>query len=332
MSAPLPPDSIIRRTAPKAGYDTLAKAGYRRAVWDAVTLERGAPRGKVLILPSSEGVEIDVALARGVQPEQLICVDRSAAVIATSRWRKAHPSVRFHAADIASVGAKIAASGDTVEFANLDLCGQVSQETVDQIKSFLRACPLANEYVISITVAKGREGRALATLMQAQGGLRGLPACSRLRALCRMCGLTNGATQKVIVLGEGTYVSGKHPMAWAVLSVERAWPDWCEGELEEIGECFEDVHDRLNGYIEDGERTWVRGEPNDNLREAVYELVSALGDIDFFDLPRAWQLRVVEKCEGDFVLTREQWRHLISLARQERGRMCRRVPAESLAA
>lgn len=272
--------TVMTRIAPSAGYATPEKAGYRHAVWDAALGNDGLPPdGKILILPSSEGAEIEVAISHGVDEERIICVDRSAAVIATSQWRKARPNIRFHACDIGTVGRKLDASCDLIGFANLDLCGQVSAETVDQIKTFLDTCPFHNEFKLAITVAKGREGAALAQLMRRAKIGNVQASCDRIRALLAMVGLTNEINRTVRVVAEGSYVSGRHPMTWVVLEICTFDVDALVVSGGDVYSCLSDIRARFEGVYEDGELTVVRGcEQNSSLRDAVWELGETLDD------------------------------------------------------
>ncbi len=209
----------ISRTAPKAGYATDAKAEYRRAVWKC--LAKAIPalgEGKVVILPSSEGIEIDVALGHGVPAENILCVDRSPAVIATSKWRKTHPSLSFHGVEIARLPQKLEAK--SVKVANLDLCGMVSGETIRQIRDFVQGAQMADGFTVAITVAKGREDSGLVALLDSLDGNTDIN-CKRMRAVAHMAGLIDGNDRSVKVVGQGSYVSGRHPMTWAVFRAEK---------------------------------------------------------------------------------------------------------------
>ena len=213
------------RIAPKAGYNTAIKANYRDQVWDAFApgvadiVADTTGTLKAVIMPSAEGLEIEVALARGLREDQIVCVDRSAAVIATSKWRKRWPGVKFFASEVSAVGEKIAKAGWSVRVANLDLCGNFSDDTIDAVRGFLSGAPLAAVAALSVTIAKGREGSALTSLLKAKG-FAGAVTDARMGALFHMAGVATTDDQDVQTVAEGAYTSGRQPMAWCVVELK----------------------------------------------------------------------------------------------------------------
>lgn len=208
--------TIEKVRAPKTGYATDEKAKYREDVWSAlgpIALEiMTDPRAYCLIMPSREGLEIDVAVKHGIPPEKIVCVDQSAAVIATSSWRKKWPQCRFFASKVSEIGAKLKKNNMRLAAANLDLCGNFSDETISEIDGFLLSAPTCKTYALAVTMMRGREG-SIASRM--------LDRCDasyfqekRLNGLFAETALQNNSWQ---FLAEGAYRSGKMPVAWMAI-------------------------------------------------------------------------------------------------------------------
>ena len=203
-------------SAPKVGYATDAKQKYREDVWSCLLPAwheaKADDRAHVLIMPSREGLEIDYLVSMGVPQDRIIAIDRSAAVIATSRWRKEFPKVKFFSTQVGDAYKKINAKGYVVACANLDYCTNFSTDFVEQTKSFISNVARFNFFRFGVTVAKGREGGALTLMLK-----KFAPSVCETIYEPRLAGLFAVADIKGFgVCGEGKYVSGKNPMAWGV--------------------------------------------------------------------------------------------------------------------
>jgi hypothetical protein len=202
--------------APEGGYTSDSKAHYREAVWDALApiakplLENA--RAYCLIMPSREGLEIDVAVARGIPPERIVCVDQSAAVIATSLWRKRWPQCRFFASKISQVGEKLRKEGMVIAAANLDLCGNFSDETLAEIDGFLKGAPRFDGFGFALTVMKGREGSVTTRLLERYGANH-----FEEKRIAGVFAETCMAGMSWRVLAQDQYRGGKMPVAWAAI-------------------------------------------------------------------------------------------------------------------
>jgi hypothetical protein len=200
--------------APKGGYDTDVKNEYRVAVWGAIAPRVIASlddeRAVCVIMPSREGLEIDVAVSRGIPPEKILCVDQSAAVIATSKWRKRWPQCRFFASKVSAVGEKMKKAGMVAVAANLDLCGNFSDETLFEVDTFLKTAPLSDSACIAVTMMKGREGSVTSRLLDRLGAERAFDE-KRLNALFFETSFVLSAWEK---LTEGAYKANGMPVAY----------------------------------------------------------------------------------------------------------------------
>lgn len=233
-------DNPTLRAAPKAGYNTEAKAKYRSDVWRHLANARDlihSPTDKVLIMPSREGLEIDVALSHGIPRESLLCVDRSAAIIATSVWRKVHPDIAFMACDAGEAPERAMKRGWRIVAANLDLCGNFSEAMVQTVRRFWRGVRGQEDFILGLTVAKGREGSAISYLLNAAAKTDGLD--NRVAAILSAAEVYSPGI-KMNMIGQGQYKSGAQPMAWAVLALDNFTAR--ESRLRAI-------HDDIIGYV-----------------------------------------------------------------------------------
>jgi|AntAceMinimDraft_13_1070369.scaffolds.fasta_scaffold25600_2 hypothetical protein len=204
--------------APSCGYQTPKKQKYREDVWAALlpawVESQHDDRSHVLVMPSSGGEEIDYIVGLGIPPERIIAVDRSAAVIATSKWRKAHPTVKFFTSEIGDVWRKIDKLGAVIVAANLDFCTNFSDQLISQYASFCKNTTSFDCTRIAVTLAKGREGRALTAMVKAFAPHSKTISDPRVAALMACAEVDSG-----IIWGQGEYVNNKSPMTWFVSSL-----------------------------------------------------------------------------------------------------------------
>lgn len=207
-------------SSPSLGYDTPKKQSYRNDVWKCLIHAwndlRHDDRSHVLVMPSREGLEIEHVLSLGIPEDRIIAIDKSAAVIATSLWRKKFPKVKFFASTVGDCYKKINKKGWIIAAANLDFCTNFSESLVSEFKSFTSNISRLPRSRIAVSVSKGREGTALVLMLKtfAKDVYYGVdiqePRIACLFSLCAM--------KDALLLGQGSYISGKMPMAWAVIS------------------------------------------------------------------------------------------------------------------
>ena len=251
--------------APKAGYATASKQAYREAVWSALLPvweeTKHDDRAHILLMPSREGLEIDHVISLGVPENRIIAIDQSAAVIATSTWRKKYPSVKFFAATVADCPTKVNKTGAVIAAANLDFCSNFSDDLIGQFETFCRNVNFYDSARIAVTVAKGREGKALVRMVKTStDGSLGPHKEPRIAALMSCAGFT----QEHIIWSQGSYVSGRVPMAWSVMSLnnyilKRLVCDHI-AELKavnEIHEAAQIVEDYGIGCIKSASKKWL---------------------------------------------------------------------------
>lgn len=163
------PPEKVKRKAPKQGYNFPEKQEYRDQVWGTLLDGVNAAAATVLILPSTEGAEIPLLLALGVQEEHIIAVDESAALIATAPWRKAHPKVRCYGNELGRACERMAKDGLRVDIANLDLCSPIASPLIATLRSTFSSGALARDAKVALTMLKGREDAELMMLYREDG-------------------------------------------------------------------------------------------------------------------------------------------------------------------
>lgn len=161
----------VDRKAPKKGYDNEIKMEYRHKVWKYLSKKclptlRENDNCKVLLLPSKEGIEIDVALSYGIRESDIIAIDENPAVIAVSKWRKKYPNIAYFGCKVSKVGSRIREKGWYLAGANLDFCNTFSEELINEINCFFKHTNITNNFSFCVTMGKGRESKALYLLLQ----------------------------------------------------------------------------------------------------------------------------------------------------------------------
>jgi hypothetical protein len=145
------------RQAPKTGYNFGNKRQYRRTVWaDASRFLRSRRNSaQVLLMPSIEGDEIDVAQSKGFRQQNMHVVDKNPAIVAHLKRR--YPLINTYGRDIVAALKLMGDRGVLLDFVNLDLCS-----TIESIKPKLYEIgsmftPFSLHHKIYITIQRGRE-------------------------------------------------------------------------------------------------------------------------------------------------------------------------------
>ena len=168
------------RRGPRTGYDFGNKRQYRRIVWKSfregiLPLYYTLATAQCLLMPSSEGDEIEVALSQGFREYNLHVVDRDPDIVDSLKHR--YRRINTYGVEVEEACRRIAAKGLRLSCANLDLTGCMS----DSMFECLRACILSRSFhdqaMVAITMLRGREqGLARAMVNAAPtvtGGVRG---------------------------------------------------------------------------------------------------------------------------------------------------------------
>lgn len=150
----------MKRRAPESGYVGGVKNHYRRNVWATfreAAKRQGWARGSchVLLMPSIEGKEIEVAEAAGFRRDHMHVVDENPAIVAT--LQRKYPGFHSYGVDVGVAAERIAAKGIAIRFANLDLCGQVSRTLSHDLARFAQSGCLDDMAYVAVTQLRGRE-------------------------------------------------------------------------------------------------------------------------------------------------------------------------------
>lgn len=166
------------RRAPKTGYDFANKRQYRRDIWATfergyreATHERSLADAHFLILPSSEGAEIEQALRRGVRQAHLHCVDDNPAIVATLKRR--YPEIETYGVSVERAAERIAAKGVRLAGANLDLTGSLSFPYLERLARVIECGAWTDQAHVAVTALRGREAAGFCGLLRDVGGLLG---------------------------------------------------------------------------------------------------------------------------------------------------------------
>jgi hypothetical protein len=154
------------RRAPADGYDFQAKRVYRKQIWNMFRYFC-APRVSdawSLLMPSSEGDEVDVAIAKGFRQDRMVIVDDNVAIVASLKGRK-FPRVTARGGRVGTVAGRLAREGMRLHVANLDFTGHIGG-IVDELKAFAESGVLAPVSCVAVTMLKGREPKPVTAAMQ----------------------------------------------------------------------------------------------------------------------------------------------------------------------
>lgn len=209
---------------PSTNYQSGAKQKYRNEIWSE--LSRYYKPGTIAVIMPARGCEeIEVAISYGVKEEDIFCFDASAAVIATSKWRKKYPNIMFAACSLGKLSDKIEKLKKPVSVANFDLCGNVAGDSVDEVDGFLCSGVMLQKCAFAINIAKGREGRTLLRVLKSLNAAKNID-CDRMIAFCSISRFFVDGSKDLdpIIISckkQGNYRENKTPMTWAVFRAKK---------------------------------------------------------------------------------------------------------------
>lgn len=164
------------RRGPLGGYDFGNKRQYRREVWALFRKELGQDRASadVLLMPSLEGAEIEVALRAGFREQRLHVLDRNPAIVATLRRRFSR--INTYGIPLSRIGER--APQGFFAAANLDLTANVGDGFYREVNAFARAGVVRDGGLVAISILRGREmklGELKRAVEVARAGMEHLP-------------------------------------------------------------------------------------------------------------------------------------------------------------
>ncbi|HAM40850.1 MAG TPA: hypothetical protein DCP69_05800 [Candidatus Omnitrophica bacterium] len=165
------------RRAPQDGYDFGNKRQYRRNIWRtfADELKRrnlSVADSDVLLMPTSEGDEIEVARNAGFREEKMHVVDENPAIVATLRRR--YPLIHTYGVTAGRAVERIARERRILlRCANLDFCGCISNSYVDELQQIAAYGSVGQAFdamaLIAVTTQRGRERTSIFSSLQTLG-------------------------------------------------------------------------------------------------------------------------------------------------------------------
>lgn len=149
------------RRAPKQGYDFGTKEHYRGAVWGGLRkcVERWKAPGeaRVALMPSQEGVEIEVCEKVGFKRENMHVIDRNPAICAHLSRR--YPGITTYGVEASKAFERMSRRGVEIDAANLDFCNCVGDKLFDELEAIRNTHAVGALSAVGVTVLRGRENR-----------------------------------------------------------------------------------------------------------------------------------------------------------------------------
>lgn len=213
------------RLGPATGYEFGAKRHYRNIIWKAFRDHCGTRRAEAqaLLMPSSEGTEIDVALRNGFREYNLHVVDHNTAIVAT--LKRKYPRIQTYGVSLVKAFSRMQEAGIRLDVANLDLCSNVNAHMLEDLMDVAQTGVLGHGSLAAVTMLRGREADLFAFQQWAQKvvdhfGEEGQKTDNDLSRLIAVAGALALHTHVATSLGRhGTYRStaGTQTMLWGLV-------------------------------------------------------------------------------------------------------------------
>ncbi len=187
-----------------------------------------------MLMPSSEGLEVDVALSKGFRQDRMVIVDRNVAIVASLKGRK-FPLVTAKGGAIKTMGAKIISAGlPKLHIVNCDFTGTVGTSS-DELAEFCGSGVLAPAAMVGVTVVKGRERpQVFEQVKQAANDTRGsMPRMKNGADAVRALGGGSNFTDEIVDGFDRETVGGRLAMLCSAISgpSERKTGHWAMDEF-----------------------------------------------------------------------------------------------------
>lgn len=158
--------SAIDRTAPSCGYDVGRKRQYRREVYRALCDGLvNKPSLQVLLMPSIEGDEIDVALSHGFAPTNLHVVDKSKDIIETLT-RQRRLGFQPYGCDLFAAFEQIRSKGLQLDVANIDWTAKANDKVLSGLRGASRDRTWSPRARVAVSFQRGREDQKSSILVK----------------------------------------------------------------------------------------------------------------------------------------------------------------------
>lgn len=229
----------MKRRAPESGYRSGFKPIQRKQVWNILTDGiQEKPFRHVLIMPSAEGDEIALVESKGFLREHIHVVDWNAAIVA--RLQRSYPGIRTYGVSLDRAFERIERAGISLDAANLDLCGHVSDAMLKTLHCSSQLRVWSDGARVVVNVLRGREKHDVVG-----GMLRATPDFDTARVGISQAALTGDGHYFVRELMASVYKSsaGHQTMLWSAF------------ELRSLASVQRDLQDRYNRLSRSKTRT-----------------------------------------------------------------------------
>lgn len=148
---------MANRIAPDGGYNYGNKKQWRRRVWASARrfLNGHVADATVLLMPSLEGDEIEVAKSNGFRESNISILDSNPAIVA--RLKRKYPRVTAYGVEAKRVFPRAAKSGAIFDVVNLDFTGCLSLELLETLSILTESRAIAPRALVIVTCQRGRE-------------------------------------------------------------------------------------------------------------------------------------------------------------------------------
>jgi len=211
------------RRRPKKGYDFLEKQKYRQKIWNIFSQQMTPESATIIMLPSKNGKEIDIAIENGFKEENIIAIDDDKAMLMWAPWRGKYPKIRIYADSILRASKKLQKDKVIIHAINLDLCGNLSARTFEQVSGFIKNITVYNNPIIAITMFKGREKHAVNCMAKIivkkfKNDLKGIS--KRLGVLLLIVKDKVPKISNITQIAKGEYPNGVNTMDWGIFKLK----------------------------------------------------------------------------------------------------------------
>lgn len=175
------------RRGPVGGYDFGHKRQYRRTIWSTFRSFTNVQTSEshALLMPSTEGDEIEVALANGFREDRLHVVDMNPAIVATLKRR--FPLISTYGRRLSSALARLDLNEVRLTVANFDFTNKLSDVLAKELVLCGTSDCFQAESYVALTIMKGRED---SRYFNAPAGIKNWKPSERELSLMRLSGIS----------------------------------------------------------------------------------------------------------------------------------------------
>lgn len=200
-------------------FQTKVKFTYRKTIWDHIlsnVRDLSNINNKFIVLPHVAGYEIPLLLSRGIQQEQIICIEKDRKTFLSAEWRQKYPNVISFNGRLSSLHT-IIEDHWVLTGANFDFCGPISNMFQLETQMFFKqnAQNLDKHFTFACTISCGRELPAMTRKIRSYKNYR----YPRIAAAINM--LYNPLLKGSQLLCQNTYKNNVHRMLFFIIKLNK---------------------------------------------------------------------------------------------------------------